>query len=69
VFQPDALNAADTVRAYKSLANVERAFRSLKTVDLDILPVFHWVSPRVRAHVLVCSSDCSWFARVAGGRR
>ena len=47
----DALNAADTVRAYKSLAGVERAFRSLKTVDLDIRPIFHWVSPRVRAHV------------------
>ena len=50
----EALDAADTVRAYKSLANVERAFRSLKTVDLDIRPVFHWVSPRVRAHVFLC---------------
>jgi hypothetical protein len=50
----DALNAADTVRAYKSLARVERAFRSLKTVDLDIRPIFHWVSPRVRAHVFLC---------------
>ena len=34
-----ALDPADTVRAYKSLARVERAFRSLKTVDLDIRPV------------------------------
>src|SRR5215468_6156617 len=50
----DALNAADTVRAYKGLARVERAFRSLKTVDLDIRPVFHWASPRVRAHVFLC---------------
>src|SRR5215467_5585688 len=50
----DTLNPADTVRAYKSLANVERAFRSLKTVDLDIGPIFHWVSPRVRAHVFLC---------------
>lgn len=50
----EALAAADTVRAYKSLARVERAFRSLKTVDLDIRPVFHWVSPRVRAHVFLC---------------
>jgi hypothetical protein len=50
----DALDAADTVRAYKSLARVERAFRSLKTVDLDIRPIFHWVSPRVRAHVFLC---------------
>jgi Transposase DDE domain len=65
----DDLTADDTVRAYKSLARVERAFRSLKTVDLDIRPIYHYVSPRVRAHVLVCSSDCSWFRRVAGGRR
>src|SRR5262249_44190978 len=43
----DAINTADTVRAYKSLARVERAFRSLKTIDLDIRPIYHWVSPRV----------------------
>ncbi len=47
-------NAATTVRSYKSLAQVERAFRSLKTVDLEIRPVFHWTAPRVRAHVLLC---------------
>jgi hypothetical protein len=50
----DALNPENTVRAYKSLARVERAFRSLKTTDLDIRPIFHWVSPRVRAHVFLC---------------
>ncbi len=63
----DALNAADTVRAYKSLANVERAFRSLKTVDLDIRPVFHWVSPRVRAHVFLCmlAYHLEWYMRQA----
>lgn len=49
-----SLSAADTVRAYKSLAGVERAFRSFKTVDLELRPVFHWVAPRVRAHVLLC---------------
>jgi hypothetical protein len=49
-----ALAAADTVRAYKSLARVERAFRSLKTVDLEVRPVFHWAAPRVRAHVFLC---------------
>jgi hypothetical protein len=49
-----AINTADTVRAYKSLARVERAFRSFKTTDLDIRPIFHWVSPRVRAHVFLC---------------
>src|SRR5438093_133007 len=47
-------DAAATVRAYKSLSGVEHAFRSLKTVDLDLRPVFHWTAPRVRAHVLLC---------------
>lgn len=47
-------DAADTVQAYKSLAGVERAFRSMKTVDLQLRPVFHWTAPRVRAHVLLC---------------
>jgi hypothetical protein len=50
----DDLTADDTVRAYKSLARVERAFRSLKTVDLEIRPIHHYVSPRVRAHVFLC---------------
>lgn len=50
----DVLTAEQTVGAYKSLARVERAFRSLKTVDLEIRPVFHWTAPRVRAHVLLC---------------
>jgi hypothetical protein len=47
-------DAAATVRAYKSLSGVEHAFRSLKTVDLELRPVFHWTTPRVRAHVLLC---------------
>src|SRR6266704_81419 len=47
-------DAAATVRAYKSLSGVEQAFRSLKTVDLELRPVFHWTTPRVRAHVLLC---------------
>ena len=47
-------DATATVRAYKSLAGVERAFRSMKTVDLELRPVFHWTAPRVRAHVLLC---------------
>ena len=49
-----SLSTADAVLAYKSLARVERAFRSLKTVDLELRPVFHWAAPRVRAHVLLC---------------
>jgi hypothetical protein len=47
-------DVAATVRAYKSLGGVEHAFRSLKTVDLELRPVFHWTAPRVRAHVLLC---------------
>jgi hypothetical protein len=65
----EALDSNSTVKAYKSLANVERAFRSLKTVDLEIRPIHHRRVGRVRAHVLVCSSNCSRFTRVAGGRR
>jgi transposase len=45
---------ADTVRSYKSLALVERAFRCIKTVDLNVRPVYHWLEGRVRAHVFLC---------------
>ena len=48
------LGDAGTVRAYKSLAQVERAFRTLKGIDLRIRPLFHWLAPRVRAHVFLC---------------
>src|SRR6202049_2104538 len=48
------LDDAATVGAYKSLARVERAFRSLKSVDIHLRPIFHWTTPRVRAHVLLC---------------
>ncbi len=47
-------DAATTVRSYKSLARVERAFRCMKTMDLELRPVFHWTAARVRAHVLLC---------------
>jgi Transposase DDE domain len=50
----EQIDTAGTVRAYKSLAQVERAFRCIKTVDLELRPVFHWTAPRVRAHVLLC---------------
>jgi hypothetical protein len=50
----EAINTANTVSAYKSLAQVERAFRSVKTVDLEIRPIYHYASPRVRAHVFLC---------------
>ena len=48
------LDAEQTVRAYKGLSKVERAFRRLKTVDLKIRPIHHRTSDRVRAHVLLC---------------
>ena len=48
------LDAQGTVCAYKSLSQVERAFRSFKTVDLKVRPIFHYAPDRVRAHVLLC---------------
>jgi transposase len=59
------LDDAGTVAAYKSLALVERAFRSLKTVDLQIRPLYHWLSSRVRAHVFLCmlSYHVEWHLR------
>ena len=52
---PDgALDAAQTVRAYKRLSAVERAFRSFKTVDLKVRPIYHYASDRVRAHIFLC---------------
>ena len=49
-----ALDTTATVLAYKSLAQVERAFRSIKTVDLDVRPIHHRLAGRVRAHVFLC---------------
>jgi hypothetical protein len=50
----DALDAERTVEAYKDLAHVERAFRSCKTVDLEVRPIHHRREDRVRAHVFLC---------------
>jgi hypothetical protein len=52
--KPETLDATSTVKAYKQLANVERAFRSLKTVDIEVRPIHHRRSDRVRAHVFLC---------------
>jgi hypothetical protein len=49
------LDTAGVVRAYKNLANVERDFRSLKTIDLDLRPIHHRTEARVRAHVFLCA--------------
>ena len=52
---PEAtLGDADTVLSYKSLARVERAFRCIKTVDLNVRPVYHWLEGRVRTQVFLC---------------
>jgi transposase len=61
------LDAAETVKAYKDLARVERAFRSLKSVDLEIRPIRHWTADRVRAHVLLCmlAYHVEWHLRKA----
>ena len=48
------MSAPDAVRSYKALAQVERAFRSLKTVDLKIRPIHHRLESRVRAHIFLC---------------
>jgi transposase len=50
----EALDSKDTVRAYKDLSKVERAFRSIKTVDLKVRPIFHWMDDRIRSHVFLC---------------
>jgi hypothetical protein len=50
----DVLPTNETVRAYKDLSQVERAFRCLKTVDLEIRPIYHWKDDRIRAHVFLC---------------
>ncbi len=50
----EVISDAQAVLSYKSLAKVERAFRTIKTGDLEVRPVFHWAAPRVKAHVLLC---------------
>ena len=51
---PDTLDSQDVVRSYKLLAGVERAFKTMKSVDLQVRPVFHRLADRVRAHVFIC---------------
>lgn len=49
-----ALSSERVVESYKSLSGVERAFRSLKSVDLHVRPIHHRLPDRVRAHILLC---------------
>jgi hypothetical protein len=48
------MSSAEAVRSYKALAEVERAFRSMKTIDLHIRPIHHRLEERVRAHIFLC---------------
>jgi hypothetical protein len=50
----EALSSEQVVASYKSLSSVERAFRSLKSVDLHVRPIHHRLADRVRAHILLC---------------
>ena len=61
------LDAPAVVSAYKNLSRVERDFRSIKSDDLDLRPVFHHLEERVKAHVLICmlASYLTWHLRRA----
>ena len=63
----EQMDAAKVVATYKSLARVERDFRSLKSIDLDLRPIHHWTETRVRAHVFICmlASYLTWHLRQA----
>jgi len=63
----EQMNTATVVATYKSLANVERDFRSLKAIDLDLRPIHHWTQTRVRAHVFICmlGAYLTWHLRAA----
>ena len=50
----ERLSSDDAVRSYKSLSQVERAFRSLKSIDLEVRPIWHRLENRVRAHIFIC---------------
>ncbi len=52
--EAERLDAPGAVMAYKGLCVVERDFRNLKSIDLDLRPVYHWTEDRVRSHVFIC---------------
>jgi transposase len=52
--ETETFSPQGAVRAYKDLSKVERAFRSMKTIDLKVRPIYHWLTDRIRAHVLLC---------------
>lgn len=64
---PDTLDTSAAVAAYKNLAVVERNFRNIKTMDLDLRPIYHRTEDRVRAHVFICmlAAYVTWHLRQA----
>ena len=50
----EEMSAAETVKTYKSLLHVEQAFRNMKTVRLEIRPVYHKTDDRIKCHVFIC---------------
>ena len=48
------MDAATTVKAYKSLSQVEEAFRCYKSIDLKVRPIYHYQGDRVKAHIFLC---------------
>jgi hypothetical protein len=65
--QDTHMDAGQVVATYKSLANVERDFRSIKAIDLDLRPIHHHTETRVRAHVFICmlAAYLTWHLRRA----
>jgi Transposase DDE domain len=63
----ETLDSAQTVTTYKNLKHVERDFRIIKTDDLDLRPIHHYLDKRVRAHVLICmlAAYLTWHLREA----
>jgi Transposase DDE domain len=61
------LDSPAVVTAYKNLSRVERDFRTIKTADLDLRPIHHWLEDRVRGHVLICmlAAYLTWHLRQA----
>lgn len=62
-----ALSSVQTVSAYKDLSQVERAFRSLKMIDLQVRPIYHWKDARIKSHVFLCmlAYYVQWHLRTA----
>ncbi|MGK2321023.1 IS1634 family transposase [Gordonia rhizosphera] len=63
----EVLDTTAVIETYKNLAHVERDFRSLKAIDIDLRPIHHRLDDRVRAHVLICmlAGYLTWHLRHA----